>query len=305
MTGAVPAVPPARGARAGWRRAGSAYLYLLPSFVFLVVFNLWPLLEVIDQSLYQINLLAPTHPFVGLGNYRALLTSPLFWQVVRNSVTFAVGTIVPSLVLALALALILNRSLPLLGLYRTAVFYPTVLPMISAAAIWVFVYIPSYGLLDRALSVVGLSEINWLGTASTALPAVIISTIWRQTGYYMIFFLAGLQGISTEVLEASEIDGANGLQQLRYLILPLLSPTTAFVTTIALVAGIQAFDQVFLMTQGGPDNATNLPLYLLYQIAFMNWDTGQAAALTVLLLGVLFAIGWTNYRLMDRQAHYG
>src|SRR6185437_10846646 len=206
--------------------------------------------------------------------------------------------------LALAFALLLNRRLLFLGLYRTAVFYPTVLPMISAAAIWAFMYVPSYGLMDRVLEVVGIPTINWLGTDTSALPAVMLTTIWKQTGYYMIFFLAGLQSLSTDVIEASQLDGASYLQTFRRIILPLLMPTTVFVTTIALIASILAVDQVYLMTQGGPDNATNLLLYFLYQVAFMNFDTGQASALTVILIAILFAVSWLNYRSLDRFTHY-
>ncbi len=286
------------------RTAWAAYLYLLPALIFLGAFSLWPTIAVVYQSLFRNNLITPNHDFVGLGNYVDLLSAPLSWQVLRNTALFAVGTVPISLILALGFALLLNRKLVLLGLYRTAIFYPTVLPMISAAAVWTFIYVPSYGLMDRALALIGQPEINWLGADATALPAVVLTTIWKQAGYFMIFFLAGLQGLSSEVLEASELDGAGYLQRLRYIILPLLMPTTVFVTTIALIQSVQAVDQVYLMTQGGPDNATNLLLYYLYQIAFMNWDTGQASALTVLLLVILFAMSWLNYRSLDRYTHY-
>jgi sn-glycerol 3-phosphate transport system permease protein len=290
--------------RPSWRKAWVAYLYLLPALVFLFAFSLWPAVDSAYQSLFQNNLLSPVHGFVGLGNYVSLLNAALFWQVLRNTALFSLGTAPFSLVLALAFALLLNRRLLLLGAFRTALFYPTVLPMISAAAIWAFIYVPSYGLMDRALAIVGQPEINWLGSDATALPAVILATIWKQSGYFMIFFLAGLQGLSSDVIEAGELDGASYVQKLRYILLPLLMPTTVFVTTIALIASIQAVDQVYLMTQGGPDNATNLLLYYLYQVAFMNWDIGQASALTVILLLILFIASWLNYRSLDRYTHY-
>lgn len=293
-----------RTTRRRQRITWSAYLYLLPSLVFMVAFSLWPAIESAYQSLFQLNLLTPTHPFIGLGNYAAIAAQPLFWQVLRNTVAFSLGTMPASVILALAFALLLNRRMPLIGLFRTAVFYPTVLPMISAAAIWAFLYVPSYGLIDHLLTAFGGSELNWLGDGSTALIAVMVTTIWKQAGYYMIFFLAGLQGISAEVLEAAELDGASFLESLRRIILPLLMPTTVFVTTVSLIASIQAVDQVYLMTQGGPDNATNLFLYYLYQVAFANWDTGQAAALTVILMLALFVMSWLNYRSLDRFTHY-
>jgi sn-glycerol 3-phosphate transport system permease protein len=286
------------------RTSWSAYLYLLPSLVFLVAFSLWPAVESLYQSLYRISLLSPDRSFVGIGNYAALLNQALFWQVIGNTALFGLVTVPVSVVIALGFALLLNRKMSGLGLWRTSIFYPTVLPMISGAAIWIFLYVPSYGLIDRILALLGGAQINWLGTDGLALPAVMVTTIWKQAGYYMIFFLAGLQGLSTDVLEASQLDGATYLRTLRHIILPLLMPTTVFVTTIALVSSVQAVDQVYLMTQGGPDNATNLVVYLLYQIAFANWDTGQAAALTVLLMLVLFGISWLNYRSLDRYTHY-
>ncbi len=294
-------------AREGWRRwrsAGIAYLYLLPGLAFLIAFSLWPAIDSAYQSLFQNNLLSQRHGFVGLANYQALVQSDLFWQVLRNTAVFSVITVPISLVLALGFALLLNRRLLLLGLYRTAIFYPTVLPMISAAAIWAFMFVPSYGLMDRALGLVGLPAINWLGDDSSALPAVMLATIWKQAGYYMIFFLAGLQSLSTDLIEASQLDGASRFQTFRRIVFPLLMPTTVFVTTIALIASILAVDQVYLMTQGGPDNATNVLLYFLYQIAFMNFDAGQASALTVILIVILFGVSWLNYRTLDLYTHY-
>lgn len=297
---ALPVAARPRARRVTW----SAYLYLLPGLIFLAVFSVWPILASVYQSLFRINLLNPERGFIGLGNYQALLGSALFWQVMRNTLAFAIGTVPISLALALGFALLLNGRLPLLGFYRTAIFYPTVLPMISAAAIWTFLYVPSYGLIDHVLGFVGGAQINWLGDASTALLAVIFTTIWKQAGYYMIFFLAGLQGLSAEVVEASQLDGASGWQSFRHIVFPLLMPTTVFVTTIALVASVQAVDQVYLMTQGGPDNSTNILLYFLYQVAFMNWDTGQATALSVILLLLVFLVSWLNYKSLDRYTHY-
>lgn len=303
---ATPAYPSvtARPRTGAPRVTWSAYLYLLPSLVFLVGFSLWPVIDSVYQSLYRINLLVPGRAFIGPGNYAALLGQPLFWQVLQNTALFAIGTVPISLILALVFALLLNGRLPLLGVYRTAIFYPTVLPMISAAAIWTFLYVPSYGLINQALGLFGAGQVNWLGDDSTALLAVIVTTIWKQAGYYMIFFLAGLQGLPGEVLEAGALDGASYLQSLRHIVLPLLMPTTVFVTTIALIASVQAVDQVYLMTQGGPDNATNILLYFLYQVAFSNWDTGQASALSVILIVLLFAISWLNYKSLDRYTHY-
>ena len=242
--------------------------------------------------------------FIGLGNYAALGTDPIFRQVLENSGEFLIGTVPVTVGLALALALLLNRAHVLTTPFRTAFFYPTLLPLFGAAAIWLFVYTPGYGLMDVYLRRIVGGGVNWLGSPTLALPAVMILTVWKNAGYYMLFYLAGLQTIPAELYEAARIEGAAWTQQFRAVTWPLLGPTTLFVLLIASINAFQAVDQIFLMTGGGPDNRTNLLLFYIYQVGFQFFDLGRAATLTVFLLAVLMAIAAASFGFLERRIHY-
>ncbi len=297
---------PAAPARSALRRRWTIrpYAFLLPSFVFLGTFTYYPILSSLELSLYRNSATVPHPVFVGLANYRALGADPIFRQVLANSAAFLVGTVPVTIAVALALALLLNRTHLLTTPFRTAFFYPTLLPLVGAAAIWLFVYAPGYGLLDVYLRGVGAGGVNWLGSPTLALPAVMILTIWKNAGYYMLFYLAGLQTIPAELFEAGRIEGASGWQQFRAITFPLLGPTTLFVLLIASINAFQSVDHIWLMTGGGPDNATNLLLFYIYQVAFMFFDLGKAATLTVFLLAVLMAIATASFGLLERRIHY-
>ncbi|MHB8620334.1 MAG: carbohydrate ABC transporter permease, partial [Chloroflexota bacterium] len=246
----------------------------------------------------------PKPTFIGWGNFAAELANPDFHTVLRNTAVYAIGTVPVSVVLALLLAIEVNKKLRASGIYRTALFYPTILPTVGAAAIWLFIYAPDLGLLDRFLGLFGVSSHNWLGDAGLVLPALMLMMIWKQTGYFMVFYLAGLQGLPAEVFEAAKLDGARGWHALVSLTVPLLSGTTVFVSTIALIDAFQTVDQIFVLTQGGPDNASNLLLFWLYQEGFRNFNFGRASAVTVIMMAILLVISALNYRYLDRTAYY-
>lgn len=301
---ARPAVAPR--ATAGGRRRGrvQAYLFLLPSFVFLATFTYYPILRSLELSLYRSNASLAHLTFVGLGNYAALGADSIFHQVLQNSAEFLIGTVPVTVALALVLALLLNRRHFLTTPFRTAFFHPTLLPLVGAAAIWLFVYTPGYGILDVYLRGILGGEVNWLGSPTLALPAVMILMIWKNAGYYMLFYLAGLQTVPAELLEAARLEGATGWKQFRAITFPLLGPTTLFVLVIASINAFQSVDEIWLMTGGGPDNTTNLLLFYVYQVAFMFFDLGKAAALTVFLLAVLMAIAAMSLGFLERRIYY-
>jgi sn-glycerol 3-phosphate transport system permease protein len=276
---------------------------LLPSLVFLATFTYYPILFSLRLSLYQSSATVAHPTFVALKNYADLSADPIFRQVVTNSLLFLGGTVPVTVALALALAMLLNRRHVLTTPFRTAFFYPTLLPLVGAAAIWLFVYTPGYGLLDVYLHRIG-GGINWLGSPTLALPAVMILTIWKNAGYYMLFYLAGLQTIPAELFEAGQLEGASWWQQFRAITWPLLGPTTLFVLVIASINAFQSVDQIWLMTSGGPDNRTNLLLFYIYLVAFQFFDLGKAATLTVFLLGVLMAIAALSFGFLERRIHY-
>ena len=283
---------------------GRAYLFLLPSLVFLATFTYYPVLRTLYLSLEQLQPRTHQLTFVGLGNYTALASDAVFWQVLRNSAVFLVGTVPVTMAIALTLAVLLSRTSLLSTAFRTGFFYPALLPLVGAAAIWLFVYAPGYGLIDVYLRGIVPRGVNWLSSPTYALPAVIVMTVWKNAGYYMLFYLAGLQTISVELYEAARIEGASAWQRFRTITWPLLAPTSLFVLVIASINAFQSVDQIFVMTSGGPDNTTNLLLFYIYQAAFMFFDLGKAAALTVVLLAALMSIAALSFSLLERRIHY-
>jgi sn-glycerol 3-phosphate transport system permease protein len=285
-------------------RRWSGLLLILPGLSIILAFTIWPALHVAYFSLYAADLAHIQPAFIGLANYQYELSNPVFHQVLRNTFLYAAGTVPVSIVLALALALALGGRLRGRGVFRTAFFYPTVLPTIGAAAIWLFIYIPNLGLADRLLALFHVASHNWLGDPALVMPALMVVGVWKQSGYFMIFYIAALQGISPEIFEAGALDGARGLRRLWSLTVPLLWGTTVFVSTVALVNAFQTVDQLFLLTQGGPSNASSLLLYFVYQEGFINFNLGRASAVTVIMLALVLAISVMNYRYLDRRAHY-
>jgi sn-glycerol 3-phosphate transport system permease protein len=280
------------------------YLLLLPTLFFITVFTLWPLARVVYGSLFLQNQAVQAPRFAGLGNYQTLATDPGFRDVLTNTLVYVVVTVPLSAGLALILALLLNREFRARGLARLAFFYPAMLPMVSAATIFLFMYTPGYGLLNVFLSFFGITNQNWLGTPSQALPALMLLGLWKQTGFYMIFFLAGLQALPHDIFESARLDGASALQTIRYLTLPLLAGTTLFVTTIAVVNAFETVDQVYIMTGGGPVNATNMLLFNLYETLFNYLDVGKASAISVILIAILLIFTALNFIYTERNATY-
>jgi sn-glycerol 3-phosphate transport system permease protein len=288
----------------GAGQAVTAWLLLLPALVLLVAFTHWPALATLWHSFFSTPKKGRPEVYVGLDNYRAMVEDDVFWQALWNNVVFALGTIPLSIALALAMALWVNSRLTGRGFLRLAYFTPTVLPMIAVANIWLFFYTPQYGLLEQITGALGLPSHNWLGDRSTVLGAMIVVAIWKEAGFFMIFYLAALQQISPTLAEAAAIEGASRGQYFRRVLFPLLMPTTLFVLINALINSVRMVDHIFVMTRGGPDNASALLLYYIYQVGFSFWDSAYAAALTVVVLVVLGVTAFVKFRFLDRRTHY-
>ncbi len=275
---------------------------LMPSLIFLALFTYGPVLRVLGESL-MVGRFAGEHA-IGFGNYQRLFADPHFGRAALNNSIYATGTIVPSLLLALALALALRETSRFTALLRTLVVMPLLIPLVAAAALFTFILLPGDGLLDFYLHKLGVPMINWLGNTDLALGSVIAITVWKNTGYYMLFFLAGLAGVPQDLVDAATIDGAGAWRRLRSIVLPLLGPTFGFVVPIALLNALTQIDHVVTMTQGGPSDATNLLLYYIYQQAAQNYDTGLAAAATVISVAALLSLSLISFRLIERGVHY-
>jgi len=280
------------------------YLYILPTFFFLFVFTHWPILRTFYVSFFKWNMASPRMEFVGFANYAQARSAPLFWEVLRNNIVFAIGTVPLTLALALALALLINQKLRGLAIYRALLFYPTMIPMAAAAMIWLWILTPNYGLLNFYGKWLGLPDIHWLGHSKLALWALVLVGVWKRVGYYMVIYLAGLQVIPDYLHEAAIIEGANPWQRFWRVTFPLLSPTTFFVGLMAVIDSFQAIDQVYLMTGGGPGNATNLFIFYIYQNAFRFFDMGYGSAVSAILFLILLGLTVLAFRTLHRRVHY-
>ena len=287
------------------RRPLLPYLLILPTVAFVILFTVWPSILALYQSFFRqrLNIARFGEPsFVGLQNYVDLFTDERFLRVLSNTFLYVLGTVPVSILLAFFFALLVNRALRGIGLARLFFFYPTVLPLVSAATVWMFFFTPDYGLLNSFLRFLGYSgPENWTGNPNMALIAVMIVSVWKNAGYFMIFYLAGLQSLPTDVFEAAAIDGANWWQQLWRIAFPLLRRTTLFITTIAFIGAFQTVDHIFVLTQGGPSRASTVLLFALWQERFENQDVGRSATITVILIVVLLVFTVTDFAISERK----
>ena len=281
-----------------------AWLLVAPSLIFMLIFTVYPIFRSVYLSLtkYRLGMQAPE--FIGLENYINLAGSSLFWKVMGNTLYFALITIVPSMVVGLFLATIVNRRSRMTGFVRTAYFYPVVMPMIAIASIWMFIYMAKNGLFDQMLQSLGFEPMNVLSSKKTVLPAMAFMYVWKEAGYLMVFFLSGIQSISDEVNEAARIDGADSWTIFRKITLPLLAPTFLFVSTIALTNSFKLVDHVVIMTEGAPNNASTLLLYYIYQQGFTNFNYGVSSALTTVMLVLLMIVALPRFLSQDKKIHY-
>lgn len=281
------------------------YILTLPTVIFVAMFTAWPVLLSIYKSFFlqRMNIAKFREPtFIGLENYVDLFTDPNFLQVLKNTVNYVIGTVPISIFLGFLFALLVNRNIFGKGVFRLAFFHPMVLPMVSAATIWMFFFTPSYGLLNSSLRFLGYTgPENWTGNPNLALLSVIIVGIWKNAGYYMIFYLAGLQKLPLDVFESAQLDGANWWQILWKITFPLLKRTTVFITTIAFIDAFRTVDHIFVLTTGGPSQASTVLLFQLWQERFENQNVGLSSAITVIFILVLLIFTVTNFLISERE----
>lgn len=283
-----------------WHNTARAWLLLLPSLIFLGLFTVYPIIQSISSSFYQDNLSTIEPIWSGVGNYVDLCRDPVFLECLGNNVLIAAVTVPLSILLGVSMA-VFSNSLGKWGktVTRLGFIYPTFIPLVAAANIWMFIYTPIYGLL-------GYINRDWrfLADGRTAIWAIMVMLVWKQAGYLMLFYISGLNGIAKEVLEAADIDGAGGLKKFLYITWPMLKPTTIYVFILALTNAFKTVDHLYIMTKGGPGNATNMLLYYIYQTGFDYWNNGKASAITVVLVGILLMITAVKFFYDDRRAYY-
>jgi len=283
----------------------AAFLFLAPALLAIGVFFFLPVLAAFvlsftDFDIYALGSFAYAR-FVGLKNYAQLLGDPLFWQALKNTFYFLIVGGPLSIAVSLGAALMLQpKFVRFKQLFRTAYFAPVVTTLVAVAVVWRFVYHPRFGILNYLLSLAGLGGIDWLGDPHWAMPAIILMAVWKNFGYNMIIFIAGLQGIPDELYEAAAIDGAGRFQQFRSVTLPMLAPTTVFISIITMIGYFQLFAEPYVMTQGGPRNTTLSIVYLMYQQGFRWWNMGYSAALAFILFAFILAGSVLQTRIQKR-----
>ncbi|MGE5675051.1 MAG: carbohydrate ABC transporter permease [Mycobacterium leprae] len=287
----------------GLKKALIILLFLLPNLIGFLLFSLVPVVASLGLSLFKWDLLsAPV--FVGLQNFRNLMKDVDFWAATRHTFTFIIGYIPLVLAVGLGVALVLNQKLKGLAFYRTAFFLPVVSSWVAVALIWKWLFNPNVGMVNYMLSLIGIHGPAWLFDEHWAMPAIILASVWKDMGFVSVLYLSGLQGIADEYYEAASLDGATPWEKFRHVTLPLISPTTFFVLIISLINSFQVFEQVYVMTNGGPAGATNVLVQQIYNNAFRYGRMGYASAMSWFLFALVFAATLIQMWGQRRWVHY-
>lgn len=286
------------------RREWSAYVFLMPGFIIFSVFTVFGVVFSLIISFHQWDLLTPVEPYVGTRNYQQLVHDPNFRQSVVNTVYYVFASIPLTLAAGLGAALLLNQRIRGRAFFRAVFYLPVITPLVVSAIVWKFIYNGDYGLLNYYLEKLHLisQPVEWLGNPSLAMPSLIIFTVWQSFGFAMVVYLAGLQAIPREVVEAIEVDGAGAFQRFRYVIFPMLGPTTFFLVVVMVIQSFQAFTQIAIMTGGGPLGSTTTIVYYMYQQAFQFFHMGYASAVTWALFVLVLIFTVAQVRIYARRA---
>lgn len=282
----------------------AALLFIAPSMLGFLVFSLIPVVSGFGISFTKWSMLNPP-VWVGLDNYRQLLfNDSLFWHSLKNTLYYSILVIPVGIVISLGLALILNTKLKGISIFRTIYFLPMVASSIAVATMWKWIFEPQFGVLNTIFKLVGLKPLDWLLDPNLAMPCIALVAIWQAAGFRIIIFLAGLKSIPQHLYEAAEIDGASWVQRFRYITLPLLTPTTFFVLVMSVIGSFQVFGQVYILTQGGPKDATQVYLYYLWLNAFTYFKMGYASAMAYILFLLILAITLLQFKYMNKWVNY-
>lgn len=278
---------------------------MLPSLVFLSGFTVYPIAKALMQSFVRINVRTKAESFGGWFNYQNVLKDPIFGIVIGNTLKFAAVVIPLSIVVGFLLALLVSKNLKGIGVVRALIFYPNIAPVIGFATIWTYLLTPTIGLASVAIRATGLIPVDFLNDPRYAPYTIMFVYLWREAGFMMIFYISAIQNISQEYFEAAYLDGASPFTIMRKITIPLVQPTTLFALTITMANAFKMVDLIMIMTtRGGPNNSTNLLMHHIYLTAFTYWDQGQAAVLTIVMLGFMLLVALVQFMLLDKKTHY-
>lgn len=279
-------------------------IFILPAAIPLVVFWIWPMFYSGYVSFTNWDFMSPTYKIVGLSNYIKLFQDKEFYRVLFNTFYFTLGSVIPTIIGGLVFAVLLNKKMRGIKLYRTILFSPWITPTVAVSIVWSWIFEPKVGLANFILSKVHIAALPWLESEKWAMPAILIVTIWKGVGWAMVFYLEALQKVPEELNEAAEIDGANRFQNFMNVTIPMISPTTFFLVIMTSINSLQAYDQIQVLTQGGPAGSTRTLLYMYYQEAFQNFDVGKAAAVAMVIVFITIVLSVIQFVASKRWVHY-
>ena len=278
--------------------------FTLPAMIPMTLFWIYPILKSAWLSFTDWDYMTPEYNYVGVENYTAVLTNSSFWSAFKTTFLFAIGTIIPIIILGLSVALLLGNEIKGKAIYRFLVFSPWVTPTVAISIVWSWIFEPKGGLANEILVNLGLPKLQWLSSSETALMSVIIVTVWKAVGYSAIFYLTAIDKIPRDRYEAASLDGAGFWKKLIYITLPGVSPTTFFLCIITMVDALKAYDQIQILTQGGPAGSTRTLTYLFYQLGFEQFKMGQASAVAIIIVVITVALSYTQFRLSKKWVNY-
>lgn len=278
--------------------------FILPAAVPLLLFWIYPMGKSLLISFTDWDYVSPEYEFVGFSNYTDLLTDPTFYSVLLNTFVFSMGVVIPCVAGCLLLALLVSGKGKGMGIYRTLIFSPWVTPTVAISIVWSWIYEPKVGFANWILNLLHLPGLEWTSSSTWAMPAVIIVSIWKGVGWAMIFYLNALKKVPISLYEAASLDGASKWRQFVHITIPIISPTTLFLVVITSIDALQAYDQIQVLTQGGPAGSTRTMLYFYYQTAFEEFNMGKATATAILLVLITAVFSFVQFLLSKRWVHY-
>lgn len=286
------------------RNLGAVLLFVLPALIPLFIFWIYPILRSVWLSFTDWDFMTPDYNFIWFKNYTSLLKDSRFYEALWNTLVFTAGTLFPTIIGGLGLALLLRRNFKGSGVFKFVLFSPWITPTVAISIVWTWIFREDGGLANQVLGLFGLPALKWISSSDTAMLSVIIVTVWKSLGYAMIFYLSALEKVPEELYEASALDGAKPWRQFLDMTLPGISPTTFFLMIITMVNSLQAYDQIQILTQGGPSGSTRTLLYMYYQLGFQEFKMGQATATAVIMIIITVILSLAQFTASKKWVHY-
>ena len=278
--------------------------FVLPALIPLIVFWIYPISRSIWLSFTNWDFMTPNYDFVWFKNYINLFKDVRFYEALMNTLVFTLGTLFPTIILGLILALLLSKNFKGSGLLKFILFSPWITPTVAISIVWAWIFKVDGGIANKIIQLVGMAPLGWIDKTSTAMFSVILVTIWKSLGYAMIFYLSALERVPGELYEAGALDGASGWRQFFDITLPSISPTTFFLTIITMVNSLQAYDQIQVLTQGGPAGSTKTLLYMYYTLGFQEYNMGKATAVAVVMIVITATLSLIQFKVGEKWVYY-